>query len=100
MNDTAVPIGSCWAPAVDFPEAGEYALTVRVPLSYMHRGVFYPNVSMVRWGDNGGNRTLDSVERAFRFEVEGTDYWAMSGRGYMRLPDGEIIDVTRKEAEE
>jgi lipopolysaccharide transport system ATP-binding protein len=100
VNDTAVPIGSCWAPAVDFPEAGEYSLTVRVPLAYMHRGVFYANVSMVRWGDNGGNRTLDSVERAFRFEVEGTDYWAMSGRGYMRLPDGEIIDVTRKEAEE
>ena len=100
VNDTAVPIGSCWAPAVDFPEAGEYALTVRVPLSYMHRGVFYANVSMIRWGDNGGNRILDSVERAFRFEVEGTDYWAMSGRGYMRLPDGEIIDVTRKEAEE
>ena len=99
VNDTAVPIGSCWAPAVDFEEPGEYELTIRVPLSYMHRGVFYANVSVICWGDNGGNRMLDTVQRAFRFEVEGTDFWQMSGRGYMRLPDGEILEMKRKDKE-
>ncbi len=97
VNDTAVPIGTSWCPAVDFEEPGEYALTMRVPLSYMHRGVFYANASLVRWGDNGGNRTIDSVERAFRFEVEGKDFWPMSGRGYMRLPDSELIEMTRED---
>ncbi len=98
VNDTAVAIGTSWSPAVDFEEPGEYALTIKVPLDYLHRGVFYANASLVCWSDNGGNRTLDSVERAFRFEIEGKDFWMLRGRGYMRLPDSELVEMTREDA--
>ena len=90
-NETDTALGTSWTEAMDFPEAGSYALTVDFPLGQISCGTLYCDVGFFYALDGGGNLLLDSARRAFRFEVTGPRGWAARVRGYFALPESTSV---------
>lgn len=94
VNDTNTPLGTSWTPATAFDKPGDYEMDVKVPLDYVARGVFYVDICFAMMMFGGGNRTLDSVNKAFKIEVTGRSFWRINTRGYFRLPESSIVRLS------
>ena len=94
-TDTNTPLGTSWTPIMNFKEAGMYEMDVRMPMAYVARGIFYVNISIGRMLYHGGNHIVSSVDRVFKIEVTGKSFWKISGRGYFKLPDSVVENISR-----